>query len=116
MDIGTDIFRFTSTHMDTKIDKFLNVYTPLGTAKGLYIDMGLVMCICIWNGEAIVHLFEPTCLWKLGVGLEFGNYIYIEKYMNVYVGEMWVSASTKAWSCMLSWTWSWTTPSASTQV
>ncbi len=37
MDIGTNILRFASTLMDTKIDKFLNVYTPLGTAKGLYI-------------------------------------------------------------------------------
>jgi hypothetical protein len=28
MDIGTDIFRFACTHMDTEIGKFLNVYTP----------------------------------------------------------------------------------------
>ncbi len=99
-------------HQDWQVLECLH---PPGHSKGP-IHMGLVMCICIWNGEATVHLFEPTCLWKLGVGLEFGNYIYIEKYMYIYVGEMWVSASTKAWSCMLSWTWSWTTLSASTQV
>ncbi len=44
-EIGTNIFRFAPTQKDT--DKFLNVYTYLCTENDLYMDMGLVVCICI---------------------------------------------------------------------
>ncbi len=47
-DPGMDIFRFVCTQMGTDIDKFLNVYTCMGTAKDL--GYGLVIfffCICL---------------------------------------------------------------------
>jgi hypothetical protein len=44
-DIGMDIFRFFCTQMGTDIDKFLNVYTCMGTEKDL--GYGLVICICL---------------------------------------------------------------------
>ncbi len=44
-EIGNDIFRFAPTQKDT--DKFLNVYTYLCTENDPYMDMSLVVYICI---------------------------------------------------------------------